>query len=64
MTAVRNSAASQVRREGSSTTPGRRVAVARLRRQRQLALLSVLAFVAVLAAGTGLRLWRLGVSPA
>src|SRR5271163_4720161 len=64
MTAVRNSAAGQVHGEGSSTIQGRRVAASRLRRQRQLALLSVLAFVAVLAAGTGLRLWRLGVSPA
>jgi 4-amino-4-deoxy-L-arabinose transferase-like glycosyltransferase len=36
----------------------------RRRRQRRLVLLSVLAFGMVLAAGTGLRLWHLSVSPA
>ena len=64
MTAVRDSAAGQVHREGSSTSPGGVWQSRRLRRQRRLALLFVLAFVTVLAAGTGLRLWRLGVSPA
>lgn len=41
-----------------------RVAAGHRRRQRRLALLSILAFAVVLAAGTGLRLWHLGVSPA
>jgi 4-amino-4-deoxy-L-arabinose transferase-like glycosyltransferase len=47
-----------------ATAPGSRVAATRRRRQRQLTFLSILAFALVLAAGTGLRLWHLGVSPA
>jgi 4-amino-4-deoxy-L-arabinose transferase-like glycosyltransferase len=35
-----------------------------LRCQRRLVQLSILAFAAALAIGTGLRLWRLGISPA
>ena len=64
MTAIRDSAASQVHREGPFTILRRRVAASRLRRRRRLALLSVLAFVTALAIGMVLRLWRLGVSPA
>ena len=44
--------------------PGQRVAARPRRRKRQMALLSTLIFVMVLVVGTGLRLWRLGVSPA
>jgi 4-amino-4-deoxy-L-arabinose transferase-like glycosyltransferase len=40
------------------------MAAARNRRQRRRRLLSILAFALVLAAGTGLRLWHLRVSPA
>jgi 4-amino-4-deoxy-L-arabinose transferase-like glycosyltransferase len=43
---------------------GRRAAASRRRKQRRLAFLITLAFAAVLIAGTGLRLWHLGVSPA
>ncbi len=40
------------------------MAAARTRRQRRLTLVITLAFGLVLAAGTGLRLWHLGISPA
>jgi 4-amino-4-deoxy-L-arabinose transferase-like glycosyltransferase len=40
------------------------VAAGSRRRQRRLAYLTALAFVTVLVAGTGLRLWHMGVSPA
>jgi 4-amino-4-deoxy-L-arabinose transferase-like glycosyltransferase len=43
---------------------GPRAAAGHRRRQRRLAYLAGLAFVTVLAVGTGLRLWHLGVSPA
>jgi 4-amino-4-deoxy-L-arabinose transferase-like glycosyltransferase len=41
-----------------------RAAARRRRRQRQLRVASALAFGVLLAVGTGLRLWHLGVSPA
>jgi 4-amino-4-deoxy-L-arabinose transferase-like glycosyltransferase len=64
MTAIR--AATGERRQAAEPpiAPGRRAAARQRRRQRRLALLSALAFVAILVAGTGLRLWHLGVSPA
>ena len=42
----------------------RRTEAGRRRRERRLVLFSALAFAAVLIAGTGLRLWHLGISPA
>ena len=64
MTAIRQPTA-QPWNSGESPAPsGSRVAAVRNRRQRRLRLLSVLGFAVVLVAGTGLRLWHLGVSPA
>ena len=51
-------------RPGPRVVPGSRAAASHRRRQRRLAYLAALAFAAVLVAGTGLRLWHLGVSPA
>ena len=64
MTAIRDPGTEPQNPQDPLTTSGSRVAAARSRRQRRLALLSTLAFAGVLAAGTGLRLWHLGVSPA
>jgi 4-amino-4-deoxy-L-arabinose transferase-like glycosyltransferase len=70
LTAVREPVAGQPRLaapravSGSRMVPGSRAAASRRRRQRRFAYLSALAFVAVLVAGTGLRLWHLSVSPA
>jgi 4-amino-4-deoxy-L-arabinose transferase-like glycosyltransferase len=64
VTAIRESRIQPWEPGKASTRPGSRVAATRNRRQRRLALLSTLAFVAVLIVGTGLRLWHLGVSPA
>ena len=46
------------------SSPPRRTEVGRRRRQRRLVFFSALAFGVVLIAGTGLRLWHLGISPA
>jgi 4-amino-4-deoxy-L-arabinose transferase-like glycosyltransferase len=51
-------------RPGEPPVALRRVEAGRRRRQRRLVLFSALAFAGVLVAGTGLRLWHLGVSPA
>jgi 4-amino-4-deoxy-L-arabinose transferase-like glycosyltransferase len=62
VSAVLNSTAGQRQPAEPSIAP-RRTEARRRRRQRRFALLSVLAFVAVVVAGTGLRLWHLSVSP-
>jgi 4-amino-4-deoxy-L-arabinose transferase-like glycosyltransferase len=64
MTAIREATGGRRQAAEPPIVPGRRVAARRQRRQRRLALFSALAFVSVLVAGTGLRLWHLGVSPA
>jgi 4-amino-4-deoxy-L-arabinose transferase-like glycosyltransferase len=63
VTSVAESAARQRRGEVPPAASGR-LAAARQRRQRRLTYFSVLAFVLILAAGTGLRLWHLSISPA
>jgi 4-amino-4-deoxy-L-arabinose transferase-like glycosyltransferase len=62
--AVMQSRARQQQPAEPSIVPGRRAAARRRRQQRRLALISALIFVIVLAAGTGLRLWHLSISPA
>jgi 4-amino-4-deoxy-L-arabinose transferase-like glycosyltransferase len=57
------SATRQRHGEEPPVAPGR-LAAARRRRRRRLAYFSAVAFFLVLAAGTGLRLWHLSVSPA
>jgi len=64
LTAVREPAAGQHRPAAPRVPPGPRTAAGDRRRRRRLAFLTALAFAAVLAAGTGLRLWHLGMSPA
>ena len=64
MTAVREPKAWPQNAEEPRVALGRRAAASRRRKQRRLAFLITLAFAAVLIAGTGLRLWHLGVSPA
>jgi len=64
LTAVREPRAWPVYAEEPRRAQGRRAAASRRRKQRRLAFLVTLAFAAVLIAGTGLRLWHLGVSPA
>jgi 4-amino-4-deoxy-L-arabinose transferase-like glycosyltransferase len=64
LTAVREGTGRRQPPAEPSKGPGQRVAARRRRRQRQLALFSVSLFIVVLAAGTGLRLWHLSVSPA
>jgi 4-amino-4-deoxy-L-arabinose transferase-like glycosyltransferase len=64
LTAIRHPGTQPQNPQDPLTTSGSRVAAGHRRRQRRLALLSTLAFAGVLAAGTGLRLWHLGVSPA
>ena len=64
MTTLREPAAQPLGPGEPSPTSGSRVAAARTRRQRRLTLVITLAFGLVLAAGTGLRLWHLGISPA
>jgi 4-amino-4-deoxy-L-arabinose transferase-like glycosyltransferase len=64
LTAIRHPGAHPQNPQDALTTSGSRVAAGHRRRQRRLALLSTLAFAGVLAAGTGLRLWHLGISPA
>ena len=64
MTGLMDSPTRQWDPAGPPAALGRRAAATRRRRQRRLAYLSVLAFVAILVAGTGLRLWHLRISPA
>jgi 4-amino-4-deoxy-L-arabinose transferase-like glycosyltransferase len=64
VTAIREPATNSSSPGPLAATSGPRAAAAQRRRQRRLALFSALAFTAVLIVGTGLRLWRLGVSPA
>lgn len=64
MTAIRDPATQPWNSGEPPAASGSRAAAARKRRQRRLTLLSILAFALVLAAGTGLRLWHLSVSPA
>jgi 4-amino-4-deoxy-L-arabinose transferase-like glycosyltransferase len=63
VTAIREPTAGRRHPAGPSIAQGR-TEVRLWRRQRRLALFSALAFVAVVVAGTVLRLWHLGVSPA
>lgn len=62
MTAVMEPVTRQRNSAEPYAAPGRRAAIRRRRRRR--AHLSMLVFLAILVAGTGLRLWHLGVSPA
>ena len=64
MTAVREPKAWPQYAEERPAARGRRAAASRRRKQRRLAFAVTLAFAAVLIAGTGLRLWHLGISPA
>ena len=64
MTAIRQPGALPRDSGELPTASGSRRAAARGRRQRRLAVLWTLAFGVVLIAGTGLRLWHLGFSPA
>ena len=70
MTAVKEPAAGQEHpaergaAQGPRLAQGPRTAAGQRRRQRKVALVVTLAFAAVLVAGTGLRLWHLGISPA
>jgi 4-amino-4-deoxy-L-arabinose transferase-like glycosyltransferase len=64
VTAVKGSPLRRREAEAVATATGPRMAARRRRRQQQTTLVSVVAFAAVLAAGCGMRLWHLRVSPA